>query len=301
VRAGAGVAILAALGLLAVAPAAAKQQGGASTSSSPVALAPGGQQIATAPCPKGKHVTGGGWSDSAPYSANGTNLLGDDTGLRIVPLQSQPVTLSTWTAGAAAFTVPGTPGTYSSIARCESKSVSKIAVTAIRTDLVQPNSEGTIDTRCPGGFHVLNGGFAVSPAGDLADPGAFRAKVAESRRVSANTWEVDVVNPAGVSAAATLNTNVICELNGKGIGISERTAAAPLVDNSRATATAACTGKTHTVGGGFLVNPKVGPAVDVDQMQPSGRKGWQVGGYENPGFSLPPGSTLNAYTYCRKN
>ena len=296
---GVTVAVVAVV-LLAMAGEAMAKKARVTTASSPVALAPGGQQIATASCPKGTHVTGGGWLDSAPYTANGTNPLGDDSGLRIVPLQSQPVTLSLWTAGAAALTVPGTAGTYSAIARCESKSVSRIAITTVRSDIVQVSSEGTIDTRCPSGFHVLNGGFSLSPAGNLADPAAFRAKVAESRRVAANAWEVDVVNPTGAASPATLNTNVICELNGKGVSLTERSAAAPLVDNSRVTATASCTGKTHTVGGGFLVNPKVGPAVDVDQMQPTGRKGWQVGGYENPGFSLPAGSTLTAYTYCRK-
>lgn len=301
---GMGIALVAAaLALLLSGQAIAKKGARVATVTTPVALAPGGQQIATAPCPKGTHVTGGGWADSSPYSANGTNFpaFGDDVGLRIIPLQSQPSGLNAWSAGAAAFTAPGSAGTLSAIARCESKSVSRTASSSPHTDVVQVDNAGTIKTVCPHGTHVLTGSFAFSPAGDLADPIAFRAKVAESRRISSSTWEVVVVNPAGAPAPVTLTTNAICERNSRGVNPTERSATVPIVDNSRASATASCTGKTHSVGGGFLVNPTAGPAVGVDQMQPAGAKAWQVGLYEYPNFTLPPGSTLTAYSYCRKN
>jgi hypothetical protein len=301
-RAAVAISLVAALGLMGAAQATAKKRGTVSTVTAQVPLAPGAEQAATVRCPKGKHITGGGWADSAPYSANGTStILGDDSGLRILNLQSQPNGLVSWTAGAAAFTVPPASGTFSSIARCETKSVSRTALASPHTSPVQVNSEGTIDTRCPQGTHVLTGGFSFSPAGNLASPTDFRGYVVESRRLDRSTWEIDLVNPAGAPAAVTLNTSVLCELNRKGVNVTERSALAPLVDNSRATATASCTGKTHSVGGGFLVNPKVGPSVGVDQMQPVGQKGWQVGLYEAPGFTLPPGSTVTAYSYCRKN
>ncbi len=83
--------------------------------------------------------------------------------------------------------------------------------------------------------------------------------------------------------------------------MSEVSATAPIANDERTTATATCTGKTHTVGGGFAVAPLVGPAVGIDQMQPVGTKSWQVGLYEYPGFNLPAGSSLAAYSYCKKN
>lgn len=300
-RAAAAITLVLALGLLGVVPATAKKRAPVSTSAAPVSLAPGGQVAATARCPKGTHVTGGGWGDSLPYTANGTNSPADDTGLRIDHLQSQPGGLLSWTAGAAAFIAPGTSGSFSSIARCESKSVSRTLLGASGSSTLPVSQSATVGISCPKRTHVLAGGFSLSPAGNLADPVAFRPQILESRRRDARSWELTVVNPAGSPADATIAGNTLCEVNGKGLGISERSATVPIADNSRATATASCTGKTHSVGGGFGVSPAVGPAVGVDQMQPIGTKAWQVGLYEYPGFAVPGGATLTAYSYCRKN
>jgi hypothetical protein len=79
---------------------------------------------------------------------------------------------------------------------------------------------------------------------------------------------------------------------------------APIADNGRTSANATCAGKTHSVGGGFLISPtQVGtvPAVGVDQMQPVGAKAWQVGLFEYPSFAPPAGSSVAAYSYCKKN
>jgi hypothetical protein len=298
---GATIAVLAAAALVAAAPASAKKAK-VTTSTAPVTLAPGGQQAATARCPKGTHATGGGWSVSSPYSANGTDPLGDDSGLRIDHLQSQPSGLLSWTAGAAAFTVPGSTGTFSSFARCESKSVGRTLPGGSGSSTLPVSQSAMIGIHCPKGSHVLAGGFSLSPAGNLADPFGSRPQVVESRRRDTRTWEIIVVNDVRSPSEATIAVNTLCEVNAKGLGVSERSATAPLAENSRATATASCTGKTHAVNGGFLITPAVGPAVGVDQMQPSGSKAWQVGVYEYPGrFGLPAGSTVTAYSYCRKN
>jgi hypothetical protein len=50
-----------------------------------------------------------------------------------------------------------------------------------------------------------------------------------------------------------------------------------------------------------VTSPLVGPAVGIDQMQPVGAKAWQVGLYEYPAINLPAGSSLAAYSYCKKN
>jgi hypothetical protein len=294
------VVAVAAIGLLGSAQAAGKKRAAVTTTAAPVPLAPGGQQAATARCPKGTHVTGGGWADSAPYSANGTDPLGDDAGLRITHLQSQPSGLLSWTAGAAAFTVPGSAATFSSIARCEGKSVGRTLLGPSGSSTIPVSQQTTTTIGCPNGTHVLTAGFSLSPAGNLVDPVAFRPQVLESRRIDARTWEVDVVNPAGAPSEATIALNVLCEVNAKGLSVSERSASAPVADNGRATATASCTGKTHSIAGGFLVSPPT-TAMGIDQMQPVGAKGWQAGLYEYPGFTLPAGSTLTTYSYCRKN
>jgi hypothetical protein len=300
-----GVAALAGMLMLAVAsPTVAKKRKkvqAAVTTTSSTPLAPGAQTSATANCPNKTHVTGGGWSLAPTFSANGSNAPADGTGARITQLQSQPNGLTRWTAGAAAFNLPPTGGTFTSIARCESKGLGRTLLGVSGTSTVPIGQESTIGLRCSTGTHVLSGGFSLSPPGNLADPVGFRAHVVESRRRDAGTWEIDVVNPNGAPGEATISAQALCELNAKGTAVTETSATAPIADNGRTTAVASCTGKTHSIGGGFLVSPTVGPAVSIDQMQPIGAKGWQVGLYEYPGFNLPAGSTVAAYSYCKKN
>jgi hypothetical protein len=297
------VALAALLALGIASPAVAKKKKKkppAVTAVASTPISPGTQTSATASCPSKTHATGGGWSLSNPYSANGSDSPAGGTGTRITHLQSQPSGLNSWTSGAAALVTPATSGTFTSIARCESKSLGKTLLGVSGTTTVTIGQESTTVLHCSPGTHVLSGGFSFSPPGNPG-PNGFRAIVAESRRTSATTWEVDLVNPAGALSQVTLALNVLCELNQKGVGVTEKSAIAPIADNGRTTATAACTGKTHTIGGGFLISPKVGPAIGVDQMQPVGAKSWQVGLYEYPGFALPAGSSMAAYSYCKKN
>jgi hypothetical protein len=268
-----------------------------------VPLPPGTQQAATASCAKRTHVSGGGFSVAPVYSANGTDAPGDDTGSRSDQLQSQSTGNRAWTAGAAAFTTPPVAGTLSVIARCERNALGKLAVTLSGSSTI-PDSQGTTTTlNCPAGTHVLTGGFAGSPPGNLADPGGQRLIIEESRRVSNSTWEVRAVNPLGAPSIATLFTNVVCERNGKR-GVLENSAVVPIVDNGRTSSTVPCAGKKqHVVGGGFLVSPftSPSPAVGVDQHQPVGQRSWQIGLYEYPTFALPTGSLLTTYAYCKRN
>ncbi|HEX3562882.1 MAG TPA: hypothetical protein VHU24_08605 [Solirubrobacterales bacterium] len=297
------LALTALLALAVASPAVAKKKKAKSPAVTAVAstpLSPGGQTSATAGCPSKTHVTGGGWSLSDPYSPNGSNSPAGGAGTRITHLQSQPSGLRSWTSGAAALATPATSGAFTSIARCESKSLGRTLLGVSGSTTVPVSQESTSVLHCSPGTHVLSGGFSFSPPGSPG-PNTFRASVVESRRTSATTWEVDLINPAGAPSQVTLSLNVLCELNQKGVSVTEASAISPIADNGRTSATAACKGKTHTIGGGFLLSPKVGPAIGVDQMQPVGAKSWQVGLYEYPGFALPTGSSMAAYSYCKKN
>lgn len=303
-----GVALVLSVALMAVgagAPSAIakkKKRGPiAATALASVPLSPGAQQTATANCPAKTHITGGGWAVTPIYNANGTTSLVNDTGTRINHLQSSPASALSWTAGAAAFNLPSNPGTFTSVARCENNSLGRTALGVSGTTTVPVGQESTTDLNCSPGTHVLTGGFSFTPAGDLASPGAFRAIVVESRRLNATTWRIHLINPVGAPSPVTLVVNVVCEATRKGVGVSETSAVAAIPNDERATATATCTGKKHTIGGGFLITPHVGPAVGIDQMQPVGAKAWQVGLYEYPAFNLPAGSTLTAFNYCKNN
>jgi hypothetical protein len=299
-----GIAALAALLALVPAAGAAKKKRKrvqpAVSVTAPTPISPGSEAAATATCPSKTHVTGGGWSLSNPYTANGSTTLTDDTGTRINHLQSQPASLTSWTAGAAALGVPANGGTFSSIARCETNKLGRTTFGVSGSTTVPIGQESTNVVHCSPGTHVLNGGFSFSPSGSPA-PAGFRALVVESRRSAVDTWQVDLVNPAGAPAAVTLTLNILCEVNRKGLGVSETSSIVPIVNDSRATAIPTCSGKTHATGGGFVISPMVGPAVGIDQMLPVGTKSWQIGLYEYPGFNLPAGSSLAGYAYCKKN
>jgi hypothetical protein len=284
--------------------AEAKKGGGKSpavTRTAAVPIAPGAQVAATANCAAKTHITGGGYSVSPAYNAGGSNVATAGTGTRINHLQSQSGGTRSWIAGAAAFTTPAQPGTFTSYARCEKNSAGKLAGTISGTSTIPVGQGTTVNLNCPGGTHVIAGGFAGSPAGNLGAPTSFRLIIAESRRLNTSTWEVRAVNPTGSLSVATLATNAVCERNGT--SVTERSVVAPILDNNRTSATATCSKKGHMVGGGFLVSPTTSPspAVGVDQSQPSGQRSWLVGLYEYPTFALPPGSTLTAYSYCKKN
>jgi hypothetical protein len=287
-----------------VAPAVAKKKKRppAVTAAASAPLAPASPASATANCPGKRHVTGGGWSISNPYSANGTDAPADDLGTRITHLQSQPAGFFGWSAGAAALSSPPSPTTFSAYARCEGNAYGRTLSGVAGTSTVPIGQQTTNDIRCPRGTHVLTAGFSFGPPGDLAGPlGSKRAIVKESRRIAADAWRVGLVNPIDAPSEVTLSVNVLCELNTKGTGVSEASAVAPILDNGRTTATATCTGKTHSVAGGFAVSPAVGPAIGIDQMQPVDAKAWQVGLFEYPTFLLPAGSSVAAYSYCKKN
>jgi hypothetical protein len=301
------IALLAALLVgLAAAPAVAKKKKRppATTVPASVQLPPASPVTATANCPGRTHITGGGWSIATPYSPNGTDPLADDTGTRITHVQSQPVGFFSWTAGAAALATPSSATTFTSYARCEGNPYSS-RISTIAGSTTVPVDQGTnVNLDCAPNAHVLSAGFSFSPPGDLANPFAPRATVYESRRLNARTWNIHLINPAGAPSPATLSVNALCELNRKGSQVSEASQVAPLADNGRTTATATCTGKTHSIAGGFLVSPTEAgtiPGIGVDQMQPVGAKAWQTSVFEEPFTTLPAGSSVTAYSYCKKN
>ena len=290
---------------LALAPVAdakkKKPKAKAVTNVSSIGISPGSPASATPNCPSKTQVTGGGWSITSPFNPNGTDSLVNDTGTRITHLNSRPNGLASWSSGAAAFNQPPNASTFSAVVRCESKSLGRVIQAASGSTTVPVGQGSTTDMVCPPKTHVLTGGFSFTPAGDLASPNSFRAQVTESRRLSANTWRIHIINPIGAPSPVTLATTYLCELNQKGVSVSEASAVATIAANERTSVTPTCTGKTHTIGGGFVASPPVGPAIGIDQMQPIGSKSWQVGLYEYPNFNLPAGSTITGYSYCKKN
>jgi hypothetical protein len=301
------IAIAGLLGLLSLAIAspalATKGKSPASTRSSSAPLAAGGSAKASATCTGKTHATGGGFSVSPPFTPPGS-------GLRSWTTTSNPVGTKTWTASGTAFTSPGTSGTFTTFARCESNSLGRLAVSASNSASLSPGEFRTFDFQCPKNTHAISGGYAGDGPTDPGNANGWRVDILQSQRTGARDWSISAFvrgsTPPG-TAGANVSGFVVCELNQKGVRVGQATASALLVQGARATADPTCPKKQHAVSGGFVISPLPGgvgssaPVVSLDQDQPSGNRSWHVGLHPWVTAALPPGESLQATVYCKKD
>ena len=118
------------------------------------------------------------------------------------------------------------------------------------------------------------------------------------RRTAAMLFLCALVSLAGLSAVADAKKK-----KSKPVA-STKSASSPLAAGTSATATANCSGKTHTTGGGFTVAPNfTPPATGLRTLptldSPLGNKGWTAtsAAYTNPASV----GSLTAYARCEKN
>jgi hypothetical protein len=299
------VAALAAMLSLAVGSQAVakKAKSPASTRSSSVPLAVGGNATATAACTGKTHATGGGFAVSPPFTPPAS-------GVRSWTTTSNPAGVKTWTAAATAFTSPTTPGTFTAFARCESNALGRLAVTASSSATLSPGEIRTLSFQCPPRTHVISGGYAGDGPTDPANANGWRLDILESERTGTGVWSItafDRVSTPPPTAGANLTGFVVCEFDQKGVRVGQITASAPLVQNARASADPTCPKGQHAVSGGFVISPLPGavgsvvPVVSIDQSQPSGNRSWHVGLHPWLTSSLPPGESLGATAYCKRD
>jgi hypothetical protein len=308
IRRGIGLIAVAALaGALSIAvgsPAMAKKgKSSASTRGSTVALPAGGTATASASCKGKTHVTGGGFAVSQPFTP-------PVTGVRSWTNNSNPVGIKTWTASGSAFTSPPTSGTFTTFARCETNALGKIAVTASGSATLSPGEFRTLVFQCPKDTHVISGGYSSDGPTDPTNANGWRLDILQSQRTSAREWSIsafDRGNTPPPNAGANVTGYVVCELNQKGVRVGQAVASAPLAANARATAAPTCPKKQHTVSGGFVISPLPGgvgalvPVFSLDQSEPSGNRSWHVAGHPWVTAAVPPGTSLQATAYCKKD
>jgi hypothetical protein len=295
-----GVAALAALVALTPLADAKKKKGKspAVTRSASVPLTQSSNATATATCPKGTHISGGGFN-VAP------NFTPPSTGLRSMNSTSHDASSKSWTSGGSAYATPTASGSFTTFARCERDSRGKLAVRSNSGVSISPGVGQNMIFNCPPTTHVLTGGYAAPSLGAFAfSSSSHRIVVLASRRTGPAQWTISAYNNPLAPSAVTLTGYAVCEHNGKGQSVSEASAFAPVVDNGRTSADATCSKKKHVVGGGFVVSPVTFPGsvtvMGIDEFQPVGKRAWHTGLHELP-IPLPPGSSLQAIAYCKKS
>jgi hypothetical protein len=299
-RAGGQLGAFAAAALVALAAAApaALAKGSVATASETAPLSSSQAQTASARCPGGMHVTGGGFAVSPVYSPAG------GTGTKANVQVSRPDGKKRWVAAAGASQVPLSAGSFTSYARCERNSLGRLAARRTSpTESVGPSASQTESLVCPTRTHILFGGFGTDAPFTVSNPASSQLVVVRSQRDSARQWTVTGYNPGTV--AATMTAYFYCESNRGSSKVSSRSQTVPLANDARAEANPACPKHQHVVAGGFSIQPLpvpgiVIPSALVDESMPAGR-GWKAGAYENPGYNLPAGSTLTVSAYCKKS
>jgi hypothetical protein len=266
-----------------------------------VPLAAGLSGSATATCPSKTHATGGGYSVSPAFNPSAL------TGVRSVVTESIFSAKRTWRGTASAYASPPQAGTLTTRVQCESDLlIKRLLSTSTPPTAIPVDTLADVNLTCPAGTQVLSGGYTLSPPPSLTDPTMIGAFVLASRRTAPNQWTITVLNPTppvGV-ATATITGVGLCEKSKSG-KVSEVSSVTAIGSDARSVGQASCSKRKHVVSGGFDVSPHTAgassPAVSVDESESSGDRTWKSGLYELPGPSLPAGSTLTTFAYCKKS
>lgn len=268
------------------------------TISVPLGMTSGVTLNGTATCPAKTHATGGGFSVAPSFSP-------PTTGMRSLNSTSYPSGSQDWVTGSSSYATPSATGQLTSFARCERNNAGRIATRSSSSLTLAPGVGQNMTFNCPPTTHVISGGYAASSLGTFNfSITSHRIVVLQNRRTGVGQWTISAFNNPQSPSSTTLTGYAICERNAKGSAVSEAASPlTPVINDGRTTADATCGGKVHTVSGGFLVShtfPGAAPLVSVDENQPVGKAGWHVGLWEYP-TNLPPGTTLQAFSYCKKD
>jgi hypothetical protein len=310
-RAALVLAVLALVAACAIAPSAQakkKKLTIVSTSTTAVPLPPGSTQSTTAPCKSGLHITGGGFSISPAYNAQGTPALADDSGVRSFSQISYPSSANAWTTSAGSLTLPSTAGALTAFARCEHNKLGKYAGTVFGSAALNPGDAVTGNLQCPPKSHVLSGGYTVDKPFVFGQAGTSKLFILGSFRSAPNQWTVIGYNiNVGAPPVTTLTIYAACEKNAKKLSVSQVQATAPVPDNGVAAVTPSCSKKHHAIGGGFQFAPPTAtgtpaPALQVEESAPTSTRAWTVAVADwPPPFPYAAGTAVTGFAYCKSD
>lgn len=270
------------------------------TTTAAAALSSAGSASATANCGGKTHISGGGYAVSPHLTFN------PGAGLNSLSSTSTPVGATAWNAKADAFAIPPSSGSLTTMARCESNSLSQIGVVVTGSATVPPGILANLQIQCPGGTHVVSAGYDGTglAAYGLSNQN-LRILILQSRRTALNEWTISAFeNNVGMNPpSGTVNVAAICERNARGRSIGEVTTISPFGDLSRASGDPTCPAKQHVVSGGYSLSPlpaNMGhpPVVGVDEFEPVGKSAWHLGLHTTATQPQPAGSSVATYAYC---
>lgn len=278
------VGLVAALALAPPAFAAKKKGGGGLKISTATAeaMASGAFQpvTATATCPKGTQVVGGGYTTGVPQMA--TRWINVH--------ESQRAGATAWrVSGVEVF---GGANTLTAYAYCQAKAPRIKARSATVAMPGVANSSGVVQANCPKGMKAIAGGFATAAATPTE-----MSLVSRSIAAGGSRWVVDATQLSGSSTPA-LTAQVYCAATGK---VRTRFGQAAVVGplGSQYTAnTPVCAKGTAAPAGGFATSTPIGGlgnAALVFEVRRAGRFWSATAAPSSDTSSI----TLVSAAYCR--
>jgi hypothetical protein len=265
------------------------------TASTQFAVASGSIPSGAAACPAKTHATGGGFNLTPGFS-------GPSAGGRVsFPVSLVPTGVTGWSASQAiASVVPGS-GTFTVYSRCEGTSLGTITDQVSGSATLPGGQLSNLNFQCRPNEHTIAGGYVGAPPANLANATSQDLLILGSRRTGPETWTVTGVNRG--ANPVTLTGYGVCEADRKGTSISEAVVQVATPNDQRATGEASCTGKTHSVSGGFNIIPNGNniPVFQIDDYAPVGEKGWRAGGWDFPALAGQVPAGLQASVYCKPN
>ncbi len=248
-------------------------------SSTASASGEGSTVTATASCPPGTKVVGGGFD--APYSVEVIGLV----------YESVKSGGRRWRSSAQVLD-PGAPTalTLTTYAYCRSHAprAKTRSVTAPTTGETEVGP--TVPARCNPGESALAGGFTM-PA--PLRSGTVTALYLDSARSGTSAWDVRVIT--GPAAPSTVTSEAYCSRRAGAPAESVATSAPNGGDFTPSSATAGCPAGLTPAAGGFS-QPDSGP-ISFFIVYESRRvgDGWRISGLHS---GNEPASTLRAVAYC---
>lgn len=255
------------------------------TKTATVTVAPGASASATARCPRGTNVLGGGFT-SLPFGIGaGSQPLGP------VPFESHRTGKRSWTASAALFPMATQSGSLTAYAYCRRGAARLAQRTATaQTPASMLGVPGTATAICPARKKAVAGGL-LTTIQIAMNTGAIPIS---SLRSSARNW---TIGATGVGPPQRVTAYAYCAQKGRG----RRSASTSIPGNTvRSLDTPKCKRPKKSLSGGFAVNkPIFGPIItanitEIFESRRIGRRWRNTGVHAGTNTS----GSLTGYGYC---